>query len=391
MKKIVLLLTCLLFCGSQEIKAQPRNANTETKQQQAVNSPSPVLRQSPVNDAAEAASEAYRKERDAKDDVFRDEEVRQGRIVSTATERIFWATAFYVFVTAIYAAFAFLTLKQIKKQATNTGEQLEAMKKQSRTMRGTWQVMRRQTEAVEKQLEAINKQEAHLSAQVEAAKEAADMAKGQLVAMQSQERAQYQALEAAKGQLDAMKAQAKTMDQSLVFGTRAYLGIQSVNLDIASKRLFLYIENVGKVPAKDVMVVTEIKAEVPETKYQSFCSQQPQIQHWGQREGERRLQIPFLDRLGRTKVFPGSLRIPVMIRLDESPYMSDQQFSLITGGYAKFTMRGLITYSDGFHSGKRTEFAFRYFGKNNLWVPEVIEGPQIQTDPEKPDSDYSPN
>jgi hypothetical protein len=49
-------------------------------------------------------------------------------------------------------------------------------------------------------------------------------------------------------------------------------------------------------------------------------------------------------------------------------------------------------YSDGFHSGKKTEFAFRYFLKDNLWVPQPSEGfGHFQTDQEKPDSDYNPN
>jgi hypothetical protein len=53
-----------------------------------------------------------------------------------------------------------------------------------------------------------------------------------------------------------------------------------------------------------------------------------------------------------------------MVRLDDSRYVSDEQFVLISGGYAKFRVQGVIIYSDGFHSGKKTEFAFRYFAKN---------------------------
>jgi hypothetical protein len=192
-------------------------------------------------------------------------------------------------------------------------------------------------------------------------------------------------LDAIKRQEMILAKQAKTMDQSLVLGTRAYVGIQNVNFDIASKRLFLNIENVGKVPAKDIVIVTEIKAEVLARKYLSVCSQATQVRDWPEKEDVRYLQLSFLNRLGRTRLFPGNLRIPVVLRLDESPYMSDQQLSLITGGYAKFTIRGLVTYSDGFDFGKKTEFAFRYLGRNSLWVPEVIDGPETKTDEEADD------
>jgi hypothetical protein len=286
--------------------------------------------------------------------------------------------------TCAYIVAAFLQWNSIKKQANKAEAQLEVVRKQSRTMLGTWRVIRQQTRVMKEQLEAINKQEGHLSIQADAAKEAADMAKGQLVAMQHQEQAQFQ-------QLDAIKAQAKTMDRSLVLGTRAYVGIQSVGLDVSNKRLFLHIENVGAVPAKDIMVVTEVRAEVPETKYESVCRHMDRARgyaDWGVKNDNRWLQIPYLNRLGRTKLFPGNLRIPVMIRFDDSPYFSDEQFSLITGGYAKFSINGVITYSDGFHSGKKTEFAFRYFSANTLWVPEIVDFHEMQIDPEKPDSDY---
>jgi hypothetical protein len=231
-------------------------------------------------------------------------------------------------------------------------KQRDIMKQQQEAMQDGLTRTDRVIEKMQLQLEAIDKQEAHLLTQAKAAATAAEMATGQLVAMQHQEQAQIE--------------QAKTMDRQLVLGTRAYLGIQSVSLDIASKRVFLHVENVGKVPAKDILVVTEIKAEVPETKYRAFCSQQPQIREWSKKGDVRYLQIPFLNQYGRTKLFPGSLRMPVMFRLDTCPYFSDQQFSLVTGGYAKFTIRGIITYWDGFHSGKKTEFAFRYFAKNVL-------------------------
>ncbi len=430
MSKVILSLACLLFCGNQEIKTQPRNANAKAQQQQAANSPSPA----PVNDAAEAASEAYRKERDTKEDIFREDQARQSRIVSDATVKIYRVTAIYVFVTAVYAFFAFLTWREIGRQATSakkqvekTGDTLEEIKKQRKilntqaiaalsqarsireslivttkaahdqllAMQGQWKAMEESLEAMREQYAAekdfMKLQIHNLSDQSDVMEASYELSKQSIRQNEQTVKAMQGQLAAMERQEQSMRDQAKLMDRSLVLGTRAYLGIHSVNLDIASKRLFLHLENVGRVPAKNIKVVTEILAEVPETKYRALCTQPPQTLDWGQREGERWLQIPFLNHLGRTKLFPGNLRVPIMIRLDNSPYFSDQQFSLITGGYAKFTMRGLITYSDGFHSGKRTEFAFRYFGKNNLWVPEAIEGPQMQTDSEKPDSDYNPN
>lgn len=171
MSKITLSLLIALFCCCQKVQPQPRETNGQPKQQKTANTPSPVISQSPVNDAAEAAREAYRKERDTKEDVFRSDQARQNEVIATASYRMFWLTAINVFIAAVYALFAFLTLRAIEKQAESAGEQLDGIKGQARIMRGTWATIRRQATLMEKSIthaqeSAIYAQRAYLVAKI---------------------------------------------------------------------------------------------------------------------------------------------------------------------------------------------------------------------------------
>lgn len=266
MNKTTLILICLLLCCVQEVKTQPRNANTKQKQQATTNSPSPVATKTPVNNAAENAGEAYRKERDAKDDVFREEQARQGRVVSDATVNLVWVTAVYVGITAVYAFFAGLTLWQIKKQAASAKEQVEKMRDTLDVIRDQSKTLRRQAigttsqarstrdalietrsmvkqneeivKAMQGQLDAINKQEAHLSDQASAAKEQAGIMQGQLSAIETQSELAEKSIAHA--------------EQSSIYANRAYVLAKIRNPE--PYQFKLAIENSGNTPANNVRV-----------------------------------------------------------------------------------------------------------------------------------------
>lgn len=353
MRKIV-LIGAILVLGSQYTAAQPRKTDSQPQTEQTKKQPSPAsVNASPsaIDEATKAESERYRKEREAKEDEFKAEQLKQNQVVTWATVIIALATVFNLGIAVVYVVLANSQLRVIKTQAVHAGDQVGKM---------------------QEQLDAINKQEGHLAAQAAAA----------------------------QTQSQVMARQTTIMDKTLVYGTRAHVGVQSVFLDVDAQPLFLQIENVGKVPAKNIQVTLEICAEATEADYEKVCKHRPQPFDWPKIGTTRRLRVPFLKDYRGTKLFPGTLRLPVMIRLDNSPYFYVDQFVLITGGYASFSIQGLITYWDGFHRDKKTEFAWRYFAKNteNKWVPESFEGLSV-TDAlmqgkwavghhEEPDADY---
>jgi hypothetical protein len=82
----------------------------------------------------------------------------------------------------------------------------------------------------------------------------------------------------------------------------------------------------------------------------------------------------------------------MMIRLDDDRYLRDREFPLIAQDHARVNIRGYIKYSDGFNSGKITEFGFRYFAADDFWAAQRIDEPMdTQPDPEEPNSDYDPD
>ena len=144
MRKIVLPLI-FLCCFSQDVAAQPRNRNREQQAQQSQASPSPTPvdnRQTEIDNTAKAERERYENERDAKEDTFKAEQLRQNRIIVNATIFMAVFAGINLLVAIVYAFFAWRTLKAVDKQATHAsqqvgkmGEQLEEMRLQRTTMR----------------------------------------------------------------------------------------------------------------------------------------------------------------------------------------------------------------------------------------------------------------
>ena len=202
---------------------------------------------------------------------------------------------------------------------------------------------------------------------------------------------------AMENSLNVMKDQAKTMDKSLVFGSRAYLGGKP-RLDLMDNKchLFFNVENFGRVPAKNIEVIIELEIATP---YQFVPHLKPEPQppkmfgKWLRYEPEpdnHITRIPFLFAHGRTKLFPTPDVLPVMIRLEENGYIVPF-INLIKAGHSRVVIRGRIQYSDGFHKDKLTEFAFRYYLKNDIWIPQSIDTVTQYGTPEEPASDYQPS
>lgn len=158
------------------------------------------------------------------------------------------------------------------------------------------------------------------------------------------------------------------MDRSLVVGTRAYVGIHSIGIDFTAKRVFVQIENIGKVPASEIKVGVVMEVHIPE----KWIRMVEVPSNWGKKGGGKTLAVPFGYDYGKTKLFPGNLNITILILLNDW-YISDKHLDLIKEGRAQLVVRGNINFSDGFNSGKNSPFALRYVAKDELWVPEPIE------------------
>lgn len=166
-------------------------------------------------------------------------------------------------------------------------------------------------------------------------------------------------------QVEIMRKQARSMDESVVFGLRAHVGVGSIKFDLDRKRVFIEIENIGKVPAKDIKLEVILSVKIP----QEFISRIPVAQKVGR--PFQFMQIDTGAEYGGTKLFPGSLPITFVVHLDND-LLDNDQYGLITAGHAKVVVNGLITFHDGFNSGKKTPFSFRYFLKDNLWSPSPV-------------------
>ncbi|HWN10974.1 MAG TPA: hypothetical protein VNO50_17180 [Pyrinomonadaceae bacterium] len=252
---ICALVAVLFLAAAQELKSQPNESNSKRQQQQPAGTPSPVL-QSPVNDAAEASREAYRKERDAKDDEFRADQFAQNQIIAKASDRIFWATALNFVIAAI---FAFFTLRAVTKQAEYAGEQ-------ARTMHNEFELMalglKEQHDAHNLEMKNMVLQGEAMDGQLKAMQDAAEMAKGQLVAMQHQEQAQFAALEETRKMVAqnersvvAAETSVETAREAFHVGEAPYFGIAKIAPEYftASDYYAPYVKvtftNGGKTPA----------------------------------------------------------------------------------------------------------------------------------------------
>lgn len=116
-KTISLLTWAVLLIAPQQLTAQvDANSARDNPSQPAKPSPSVLKeRQSEIDNAGKDESESYRKERDAKDDAFKAEQLRQNWIITKATVWITFATCLNFIVGIVYAVFAGRQLKAMER------------------------------------------------------------------------------------------------------------------------------------------------------------------------------------------------------------------------------------------------------------------------------------
>jgi hypothetical protein len=381
MRKIILALFLLACCG-QQVEAQPRQANTKPQRQEAGSDPSPAAAASPQ---AEAAREAYRKERDAKDDAFRADQSRQNEIIATASNRMVWITAVNVFIALVYAYFAYRTLIAVKNQAEYAGAQV-------RKMQGQLRVMKKQTGLAQKTV----MQTARMVKQNEKMVKATQ---GQLTSMQVQEKTMHGQLEAMKLQeghmqtqsaamssqlgimWDGLKADRDSIDltwEALKTQKRAYLGIDRMNIDLKQKkRLWVYLKNLGKTPASNVKAEIQVTMSTPTD--------------WHEQHPESVRNFPVGGEtytFNLTTINPDSVTVQVGFPL--GLHFSPEELDMVTDQKSRLTVNLSLDYHDGFDPGF-AYFVLTYRGKDthgyDTWgiFPSEAEKNYDQANPERPE------
>jgi hypothetical protein len=150
---------------------------------------------------------------------------------------------------------------------------------------------------------------------------------------------------------------------ALEVGSQAYVCVHSIDLDLAKDRIYIEIENLGRVPADSVQVELWQKLEIPPKFHRKDAAFQS-LQGWGEKTG----------------LFPGNLRISMRLPLDL--WLGREDIALIKSGDAKLIVEGVITFYDGFlpRKPKDTHFAFEYRLTEKKWFPLRILSPEEEAE-----------
>jgi hypothetical protein len=159
--------------------------------------------------------------------------------------------------------------------------------------------------------------------------------------------------------LEQTRQQTQIARVSLSISSQAYVCVHSIKLDLDKERIFIEVENLGRVPAHSIEVGVWLRLEIPpklKRKHAGFQN----IYKWGR----------------QTELFPGNLRIKVRIPL--KLWLGGEDIALIKSGHGRLIAEGLITFYDGFlpREPKNTNFAYVYRLTEQEWFPQRILSPE---------------
>lgn len=170
-------------------------------------------------------------------------------------------------------------------------------------------------------------------------------------------------IEEMRQQLVAMKREAGAAEDALVISNRASVGVHSIEYDKATKVILVRIENIGLVPAERITLYLEMLVGM----YLEDANRGDDVRGF----------LRFRDRneggYGSTKLLRGNLQItrPFYVAGNLSP----REIELIEKGSGNLSIRGWITYRDGFigQPEQRTDFFFFYEPRGNYWTADDPE------------------
>jgi hypothetical protein len=146
---------------------------------------------------------------------------------------------------------------------------------------------------------------------------------------------------------------------SLRINAQAYVCVRDIQLDLVKDRIFIEVENLGRVPASSIEV--EVWLEIRGLFELGIKSPAPfhNIYKYGE----------------KTELFSGNL--PINIRIPHDQWLKPDDIRHIKSGAGSLIAEGLITFYDGFlpREPKRTHFAFKYRLSDKKWFPQRIVSP----------------
>jgi hypothetical protein len=239
--------------------------------------------------------------------------------------------------------------------AVAAGFQYYTLREQLRAMHGQQTTMQEQANAASRSADIAASQSQAVNDSAKAAKDSA--AAASMLTEQNKE-----IIAAARTQAGASKTTANSAEQSLqtarrsmIVGSRAYVGINSIQTDLKRGQITVWLENIGKIPA------TNIKA--------SGATALPQTNASGEPEAFKVLIDDILD-LGINELFPGTFRLPVVIWIKD---FAPETERLVLSRQKVLHVSCVIRYDNGFGSRSESWFTFYYLPPpDDKWIPRSL-------------------
>jgi hypothetical protein len=151
------------------------------------------------------------------------------------------------------------------------------------------------------------------------------------------------------------RSQTEIMGNTLLISSQSYVCIRDIQVEQVRDRIFIEVENLGRVPANNVTVSFWLRLELPAT----FARKNPSFQKVYQ-YGEK------------SELFSGNL--PIRIQIPHTEWLDGTEIGFIKAEVGTLIAEGLITFYDGFQPGKPkyTHFAFDYDMGEKKWYPRRI-------------------
>lgn len=160
--------------------------------------------------------------------------------------------------------------------------------------------------------------------------------------------------------------QAKIMGDSLRIGSQAYVCIGDIKVDLEKDRVFVEIENLGKVPASNIAVDILLTLKIP-----------PKFKR---KDAEFDAAYRFIG----SELYAGNL--PLTFRVPHNLWLGEEDIGLFKSGRADLLASGTIHFWDGFEPReiRHTPFAFVYRLTEKRFFPQYS---MIPTDKQDTKSD----
>jgi hypothetical protein len=158
-----------------------------------------------------------------------------------------------------------------------------------------------------------------------------------------------------------LRDQAEKMGLSIIVSNKASVGIHTIEYSKETGLIIIKIENIGLVAAERINLFLEVIVGV-HSEYVDLESTPTSVR------GFLRYRIIDQD-YGSTKLLRGNLQITKAFDLRGN--VREKELAVIEHGHANLSVRGWVSYQDGFMQGRQqTDFFFWYKHIGNIWTAD---------------------